>query len=914
MANAMYGFESIKKVALLCAVIPQEVNSESFKQDKTGDAVVLDERTSSRCGYTISRDIFGNVEIRISFMGCWIENLNDVQFNLTVQFLVRSPRGVLTKYPVFLSCDLKQPWSVREVICEENYMEVSVRRIVPLTEDWTSKVHQLGWPVAQDGISRWRVEFNMLDRSPLKISAQEAINKGYGLNATATRVVFRAPYNTSESRIIKDGNHDLEVIEGCMYYAQPLVRLIVDTTTACPIDSPIFSTSTLSWMSPAVLSPLVLDLSTYQVLNLDMGLNGQVVDQKAKITNRYILTNDSKAVAITVPIGAHGGYTESDIVNNTYGTIYRIHLLLVRNWRGAAADTTRHTAFKRITTPFRAELPIFIDRTIPERKYFDLSLGNFFPDVDLKSFVINKVNVTLEEANRRGFRVITVANDNDTTAYVLQVPFSDPLVEQKYLYDRTNQYTLYFTYVMTLLTKNKDFTYSDVVRVKLEDAIPPSYLHSCEKRSLVLLVKRGNMDERWIRYIRNLPLTDKLAKSQNYGMFENSSIFRLEVPFPAVGLVYEETKLKGTRARLDFSLRDESTLEVKSDHSFECTFPPNTICFPNGTVVATVNGSHTKPRFDPRETHLRDPTCKPQEANDDLALFSFSVYTCGTTRQFDSDYLVYENEITFDLKGLPSRKPIISRNSTYRQTVRCRYPLQDSQRLYGKYNKTRYPLRRFSALSTGNNAKVVRRSRNAQAAELRVAKDYSFSSFYLAGEFPVSLLRAEGLYLQADGRSNSSQAKLQECWATNTPQADGSPQWDLIVDGCAKKGVAVSTVMQNAEDSPSRFQVTIEGDLGKQFYVHCRVLLCDPDLEAGCKTTCIQKEQGLERRELPQVQKYEFVSAGPFQVYTTDVGIRYEHVGQKTWSAWTWVLALGLGLIAAFTVGLVILAVRLFVH
>ncbi|KAG8430290.1 hypothetical protein GDO86_018044, partial [Hymenochirus boettgeri] len=756
--------------------------------NKTGAPVVVSEGNASQCGYSITKDIYGNVEMRVSFLACWVLNMNDLQFDLNVRFILEVQAGVNIPFPIALSCRIVDPWNIREVLCEESFMEVSVRRIVPWVTDWTTNDTQTVWPVdTQGGLSpSWQVEFKMLDNSVLMVTAADAFRMGYGLNATATRVVFRAPYNTSESRIMKVGGYKLEVILAKMYYSQPLIQLIVDTTTACPYDPPVFTNTTVSWLTPTMVTPLVVDYTTYSDRGVSMGVDGNLLEPNVIAQNGYILNNNGTTVDVTVPIGAPGGYTESDILNNQYGSTYHIQLLLVHHWRGAVADTTRHSAIKPISTPFRPQTLIFINNTDPKTRLFNVSLGNFFPDVDLKSFVIKGVNVALEEAKIRGFQVAKVDNRNGTDAYVLQVPFSDPLVKQEHLHGSIRQYTLYVTYVMTLLTKNKNFTYTDVVVCQLEDVVLPSYNKTCGKDRFILNMTRGNMDLYWIPFIRNLPLSETLVKSQNYRIFQNGSFFYMEVPLFAVGLVYEDISLRGIQARLDFSLKDNKTLQVRSSYSFECNFPTGRllVCLPNGTMKATVLGLDTQPPFDPRETHLKDPTCKPQEANKDRALFSFSVYTCGTTRQFDSDYLVYENEVTFDRKGLPPSRSVISRNSTYRLTLRCRYPIVDTEQLVGRYNRTIYGPRGLSTDFSSVEAKVIRkRTDNTKVSDLKVAKDDTFTSFYTAWDFPVLLQRDEDLYFQAhEENENPLRMEIQDCWATTSQQLM-LPTWDLIVDG-----------------------------------------------------------------------------------------------------------------------------------
>ncbi|CAH2272653.1 egg envelope glyco [Pelobates cultripes] len=876
----------------------------------TSYPVVLDDDLSAQCGYTKSRDVYGNVEVRISFLGCWVNNLNDNQFDTAVQFRARRSNGDIT-YLLSKSCQLLDPWNMREIICEENYMEVSVIRIVPLDRNWLKTDPQQFWPLVQGGLSqRWQVQFTV-NKTQIIMSAKDAFKKGYGMNATATRVVFRTRYQSLESMILTDGDYHYNAILSIMYYTQALIRLTVNTTLACPNDPPVMTQTSLSWLTPAVLSPLVLEPSLYTTTNLKLGLNGQLIDANLIAQNHYTFQNDGNTVDVTVPIGAPGGYTESDIVNNTYGSSYRIHLFLEQEWNEQPADITRHTMFKPIVTPFQPLPPIFINYTIPENYYFNVSLGNFFPDVDLKSFIIKKVPLTVIEAKNMGFNVIKVPNANNTNAFFLQVPFNDPLVVQQYINETTSRhYTLYVTYVMTLLEKDKDFTYTEVVVCILADVVLPTYNGSCGADRLILDMTHGNLDRYWIPYIRNLPLTRDLAQSEKYVINGQGPVFHFEVPLFAVGLVYEDITLRGIMARLDWSLRDNKTLEIKSKYSVFCRFPTDRllVCFPNGTVKATVIGLDTKPNFNPQKTHLKDPTCTPKEADDTLALFSFSVYNCGTVRKFDGDFLLYENEVTFDREVLPENQPIISRDSNYRLTLRCKYPVRDIQQFHGKLKEI--PIKRgFSAVYRSSQARALKkREHDELGAVLRLSKDDTFTNFYQSEDFPVAIQRAAGLYFEVDvprKLPGFPPAMLQECWATITPQKDGFPQWDLIANGCAKDGIN-STTINLSPDSPPRFWVKMEDPIS-QIYVHCQLALHEA---VSCQNTK-RPDQETEKRSVPPAGPYP-ISVGPITI-VKDNGVQYLHVGEKTWSSWVWILSVGLAVFVVFTIAAVSVAARIFV-
>ncbi|XP_073403164.1 uncharacterized protein [Dendrobates tinctorius] len=863
----------------------------------TGFPDVMQMNRAAQCGYTITNDVYGNVEVRISFLGCWVKNINDQQFDIKVQFSVNQ-NGRLALYPVSMSC-IPDAWDVREIVCEENYMEVSVTRIIPAA---ILKIINLSGPVVSIS-QRWQVWFN---NSNVPIPAQDAINKGYGVNATVTRVLFRSPYVTPESQIVVLGNFHLDVVASNMLYSQTLLRIIVDTTIACPNDPPVFTDSVLSWFSPVVLSPLISGDVTMN--DIAMGVNGKLINSTQITAYKYILRSDINEVEVTVPYGAPGGYIESDIINNTYMTEYRIHLLLQRQWLGINEDdSTTHTSYKPITSPRVIHVPVFLNHTIKEDGYFNVSLGNFYSDMNVKSFIIYSVPLALDELPRRKMTIETAVHPNNTRAFYLTVPFSDPVVEQTYLGGFKRRYRLYVTYILVLLPQNKNMTYSGVVDCIIEDAVPPTITSHCENNHLVINVERGNMDYYWLPYIRELPLNNALITSQNIIVQNSVTALDIEVPYTAVGLTYEVVGLDRSVVSLNFTFRHNITQEIRFSHAISCPFPTRgLICISNGTMIAVVDSTVTKPAFDAHKAHLRDPNCTPKEATSEKALFTFAAYTCGTTRRFDGDYLVYENEVTFDRQVLFPEQPIISRDSSYRLTLRCRYPIRDNLWISGQHRNT------ISGIAT-SKAKVLRRRARTHMADLKLAKDESYTSFHQDGDFPVSVQPTDVLHFQADVQSPEPMAELKDCWATTLPGKNGMTQWNLIMDGCGVEAQHVSTDVEASPEGSLRFKMKLHEAPISQLFIHCKVIICDALTHPeSCTKICNQTDRPMDKRSAPLAT--ELVSAGPVQIVGHQSGVAYQHVARETsWSTWTWALSLGLAVISAFTVGAVVLTVHLFI-
>ncbi|XP_026539714.1 uncharacterized protein LOC113422781 [Notechis scutatus] len=650
-----------------------------------GQRISVTDYIATQCGFTHGVDLYGNPEIRVSFLACSVRNAFDQDFSLRLQMEMTSLDNVTAAYEVSMNCSLDTPWSPREIVCEENYMEVSVRRAVPgiaseaLNEDWVA-----AWPVAQGALNQvWQVVFHFQNGSIQDMMATRAYGLGYGFNTTATRVLFRTPYNTQQTEVAMVQGLEVEVARATIFYKQAWIILMVDTAVACPVNHPIFTASTLRWTSPRILSPLVAYPDQFEDETIKMGLDGRRIDSTTIVQNGYNFLTDTHFISITVPIGAVGGIMESDVIDNRYGTTYSIKLLLDRRWRGDESDRTSHRIFKSICTPFAPQIPVLTDNTVPERGYFDISIGNFLADVELTAIAIGGKLLTPSEIRGHGCTLEEVPNTNHTRVFILKVPFSNPLVEQKYLYGNFRKYTLHLEYTFSLLPKGKSFTHPGVIVCEVADVVLPVFEGFCEGGQIGVVMIRGNLDHFWVPFVGGLQLTNEFAVSQNYTIQDDGRYFFLSAPFLATGLMYENLSLHGVTVRLDFSLRDNKTLLTMVEFSRSCVFPTGKllVCFPNGTITATILSLDTKPDLNPRRTHLRDKNCRPVEVDGTKALFTFSVSTCGTLRKFEENYLVYENEVMFEREIIPKAKAIITRDPQYRLTLRCRYRLNETLRV-----------------------------------------------------------------------------------------------------------------------------------------------------------------------------------------------------------------------------------------
>lgn len=69
--------------------------------------------------------------------------------------------------------------------------------------------------------------------------------------------------------------------------------------------------------------------------------------------------------------------------------------------------------------------------TQPKQKVFDVLLGYFLPDVELLNITFVSELLTVSEIINKGILLQEHSFSNDTKAFTLQVPFSDPQVQIK---------------------------------------------------------------------------------------------------------------------------------------------------------------------------------------------------------------------------------------------------------------------------------------------------------------------------------------------------------------------------------------------------------------------------------------------------------------------------------------------------
>ncbi|MGH0120456.1 UNVERIFIED_CONTAM: hypothetical protein FKN15_066343 [Acipenser sinensis] len=420
----------------------------------------------------------------------------------SLRFMPRSA----SSYVQSMTCRYS-PWAEREILCERNYMEVSVRRGVPLIE-----------PNFVQDDPDWSLAYPEMPGEPRMVSVMRLLN--FHLFSFSSCFIKQAI---------------CDVLRSTTFYKQRWMVMMVDTAVACPTDGTAFTEQMITWNVPRVLPPLV---PTPQITTLDvqMGVDGRKLDP-ARIHNRdYKLDVGPQLITVKIPVGADGGYYKSHVLDNTYVISYSIEPMLEHTWQDGP-EKTKYTVLHPITTPFMPRPPVVTNNTVPKARVFNVTLGTFLPDVELVKIIVGPETLTVPEANLKGYNVQEHVFPNGSKTYTLQVPFEDPNVKQKVTPPDTRTYILPLTYLLNIVPENTSFTHPAVVEAVLKDIIPPTVTGYCDGAAFYTMVIYGNMSRNWIPFVGSRELGGSLLALYKYNA--NSTNFWMTVPYNSVDATYE---------------------------------------------------------------------------------------------------------------------------------------------------------------------------------------------------------------------------------------------------------------------------------------------------------------------------------------------------------------------------------------
>ncbi|XP_073708828.1 zona pellucida protein AX 2 [Garra rufa] len=804
----------------LSAGYPLEVYAVNNTQ-----TVLLTPHLAAQCGYTQKSDPWGNKIVSASLQSCFAENKADNEFRIAMQFkLYEFPTLSEKVHEVFKSCS--HTMTSREILCETNFMEVSVRNAIP--EIKTAPVKQ--WPTVIPNLQLWKI---LLYTPGEKAFDKETLQSmGYNVYSSPTRLVMRSPYNMAENFVQHVDGVDLIVFKSVVLFRDRWMMAIVESAAACPISGASVVGQMISWHVPRHLSPLVS--SEVEILEVHMGVNGRTLTPEEMERLNYTMTFTESHIVVMIPIGAPDGYYKSYVLKDQYHVSYTIEPMLELLWREGLDKTTYKVLFP-ITTPLTPWPPQVTDYTQPKQKVFDILLGYFLPDVEMLNITFGSELFTVSEVIIKGIGLLEHSLPNDTKAFTLQVPFSDPHVQIMRFRPDVRTYTLSLVFGFIILPEHASFSHSTVLEATLNDIVLPNAEGSCQQDHFKISVTYGSTPSSQLKIkLGHTELDDEIL--QQYKHHSNETHFYIIVPFLAPFVAFESVQLTGVTARMDVEVYDSLNDWSFKEFSLACPFFIKlSECFSNGTITVVLPKVESVPHLHPGELSLKDPTCKPYYNQDYFAYFRFDVTTCGTTRKFVGDTMIYENEVTWKRdEPLPET---LQPEQEYRFVVSCVYMANATQSVI------------FHAVSHFKqpHADV---GKGELTVSLRLSKDMVYRLFYHDGDYPVLKFLKQPLYFEV-GMDHSRDSKvavgLENCWATLTKDKESKPRWDLIVDGCANPKDPEQTIFHpvipddrvDIPDHFKRFEVKTfslkeddgsseseDATLARRVFVHCDVIIC----------------------------------------------------------------------------------------
>ncbi|XP_058879716.1 uncharacterized protein LOC117402219 isoform X2 [Acipenser ruthenus] len=843
--------------------------------NKQGQSVSLSPKLAAQCGYSLSVDFWGNAKFLASVLSCFAQNTNDETYKLAVRIGVspNSDMSSSSSYMQTMTCPYF-PWATREILCERNYMEVSVRRGVPpigssfvqdQPEDWSN----IKIEAAAADSAVWQVVFHGSEKKSMTVA--QAISNGYGISTTPTRIMLRAAYNATEVQLQEIQTVPVAVIRSTTFYKKRWMLMMVDTAVACPIYDTSFTEDMITWKVPRVLTPLV-SATPIKDLNVQMGIDGQKLNPETVEEREYKLDVGPNLITVQIPVGADGGYYKSHVLNKTYGTTFFIEAMLEHTWQDEVYDETKYTVLHPITTPFLPRPPHVTNDTVTEDQLFNVTLGTFLPDVELVEIKVGQETLTVPEANLKGYNAQEHSFPNGSKAYTLQVPFEDPNVQSEPTSPVTRTFTLTITYVLNIVPEDIHFTHPAEVIATVKTIIPPTVTGYCDIAQFYIQVTYGNLGRNWIPFVGSTELAGGLLAQYNYS--DNATNFWIAVPYNSLDVTYEVIHSSDIRSRLDLTLKDIETMVVVTTFSLSCSFPTKMIeCFSNGTMAALAVKVESVPSLLPNLLTLRDPRCRPVYFDAFNAVFYFSVNSCGTTRRFDNNFMIYENEVLFSIPG-----------NSYQFAIACHFQINDTKVVQFMYQD--------------NIQHVIQPGFGDLEVVMRLSLDSSYSIFYESQDYPLVKYLRTPLYFEVElmySQDPQVDLVLENCWATYSADRNSLPQWDVIVESCEYTADTYKTLFHPVSSNgrvkfPShfkRFEVKMfsfaedQDALKGEIYFHCGVVMCDANQisDSLCNKQCVSAKRRIGRSaEWRDAEKAKtFVSSGPVDLVRSVNARRVRH-------------------------------------
>ncbi|XP_007893235.2 zona pellucida sperm-binding protein 4-like [Callorhinchus milii] len=284
-----------------------------------------------------------------------------------------------------------------------------------------------------------------------------------------------------------------------------------------------------------------------------------------------------------------------------------------------------------------------------------------------------------------------------------------------------------------------------------------------------------------------------------------------------------------------------------------CTSQEFAVCTKNGEFLIVITKDVTVPHLNLSSVHLKEgqgKECGAKKISTDVVIFQFPVTACGTQHRMKSGHLVYETDVLAARQILNEHEGSITRDSTFRLHVQCRY--NGSQEADLRVNPIVYT----------HPPPLPATMEGPLHLQLRIAKGRGYQTWYVERDYPILRRLRDPVFVEVRvlNRNDPSLVLiLHHCWATPTSEPRHQVQWDVLVHGCPYTGDNYKTLPISVDATsglrfPShhkRFVVKTfvflarnsDKPLSGEVYLHCSAEVCSTSRGDACFTSCSPKKR-----------------------------------------------------------------------
>ncbi|KAI4895748.1 hypothetical protein NFI96_024036, partial [Prochilodus magdalenae] len=623
-------------------------NAVQFNIEDSNGIHILSSQQAAECGYTVVLNHSGDLVFRASYLACYVENRKDIDFRLQVWFVNKQSNGSADAYPFKLYCSLTEPWSHREIVCEENYMEVGP--------------HMLNWLVlkqaSEDRAEQLRMGHVLFygpgDAHHPSQPIKDAEVLGYRIVATNNRMLLRSAYSSPFSYTLKEQDIQVEAVNAIIIVQLEGMSIPVEISMACTKTEAVVDGPHLFWSFPLDVASLVH--GWFRNGGMRMEVEGRMLSDCEMHESGYKATLKDHSVEIRIPCETGGAQIKSDVVKGQYVQSLSVELFYMHHWEDAIWLHTQHRSFRLLRTPYVPHTPTFINNTVSSTNMFNITLGVFPADVFLQNITAGDETMKWTKAQHQGLHLTQVLFGNGSHAYTLHIPFSNPLVTQMVIGKKYRRHILALTFDFMIIPGKEHYSYTTnvvsdlkvpvlsyvyimtvITNIYSQRAVPARLEGRCTERGVVVVLHYGSEDAQWELYVGQRRLDWELVQLGGYKLKSEEDHLSVELPLYSPGMTYEDFGLKHLVAKVEVSALDVVTLKVEHSLVQRCTFPVRDLlaCLPEGRMIAVADTTRSIPPTRPNSTTLLDPSCTPVATDNTKAMFNFSLDSCGTTMTTD---------------------------------------------------------------------------------------------------------------------------------------------------------------------------------------------------------------------------------------------------------------------------------------